>query len=203
MQATRQRYRITVIALLTSASLLAGCTGDDKPQVSTQTTTTEASAETTTSTSACSVSGVNTDQKTANGDGTIALLTDVRSGRQPCADRVVFDFRAGTRPSYTVEYQTGPTFALGESEQTVTVEGSAFLVVRFEPGAGVDLSGPQFVETYTGPASIHPTGLSHVREIRRIEDFEAVLIWVIGLDTTRPFSVGVLDGPPRVYVDIS
>jgi hypothetical protein len=196
-------HREALVAVLLVSSLLAGCAGDDEPQVSSQTTTTGAPADTTTTTAACSTSGVNTDLKTANGDGTVALLTDVRTGRQPCADRVVFDFRAGTRPSYTVEYQTGPTFALGESDQTINVEGSAFLVVRFEPGSGVDLSGPQFVETYTGPESIHPTGLTHVQEIRRIEDFEAVLIWVIGLDATRPFSVGVLDGPPRVYVDIS
>ena len=115
----------------------------------------------------------------------------------------MFDFRAGASLTYTVEYQPGPTFSLGESDQTTTVEGSAFLVVRFAPGSGVDLSGPEFVQTYTGPESIRPSGLTHVREIRRISDFEAVLIWVIGLDGEQPFTVGVLDGPPRLYIDVA
>jgi hypothetical protein len=67
----------------------------------------------------------------------------------------------------------------------------------------VDLSGPEFVETYKGPQSIRPSGLTHVREIRRTSDFEAVMIWVIGLDGMQPFTVDVLDGPPRLYIDIA
>ena len=181
---------------------MAACANDGSKVTSQGTTTTAASSGTTTTTSACSVSGVDPGSKSAGGTGANVLLTDVRTGRQPCADRVVFDFRNG-RPPYTVEYQPGPTFALGESDQTITVEGSAFLVVRVEHAAGVDLSDPSAPQTYTGPESIHPNGLTHVREIRRTEDFEGVLIWVIGVDATRPFSVGVLDGPSRVYVDIA
>jgi hypothetical protein len=190
-----------LVAILACTCTLVACS-DNTPSATTQTTTTVAPPGSTSTTSACSVSGVDTGSKTANGTGGRGLLTDVRTGRQPCADRIVFDFREGGRPSYTVEYQPGP-FGLGESDQTVTIDGSAFLVVRFEPASGVDLNDPSVPRTYTGPESLHPTGLAHVREIRQIEDFEAVLIWVIGLDGTRPFSVGVLDGPPRVYVDVA
>ena len=203
MQAHR-RWRL-VAGIVACVSLLAACNGDDGPKVSTQptTTTVEVSGSTTTTTRECSVPGATVDPKTGTGATTISLLTDVRTGRQPCADRVVFDFRDGSRPTYSVEYRPGPTFALGQSDQTTTVEGNAFLVIRFDAASGVDLSGPQFVETYTGPASIRPSGLTHVTEIRRIEDFEAVLVWVIGLDASRPFTVGALDGPPRIYVDIA
>ena len=193
---------VLVAALCVFGLVLTSCGGDDTPQVSSDPTTTAPSASTTT-TAPCAVSGADTNAKSGTGNGQVALLTDVRTGRQPCADRVVFDFRAGASITYTVEYQPGPTFALGESDQTTTVEGSAFLVVRFAPGSGVDLSGPEFVQTYTGPESIRPSGLTHVREIRRISDFEAVLIWVIGLDGTQPFTVGVLEGPPRLYIDIA
>ena len=80
--------------------------------------------------------------------------------------------------------------------------GPPILVVRLAPASGVDLSTPDAAPTYTGPASIVPSGLAHVREIRRIEDFEANLVWVIGLDAQRPFEVGTLTGPPRVYIDV-
>jgi hypothetical protein len=129
------------------------------------------------------------------------LHTDVRTGRQPCADRVVFEFRDGAAPAYTAEYRTGP-FTFGESGLPITIQGSAFIVITFPHASGVDLSQPTAPQTYTGPESIVPTGLTHVREVRRLEDFEAVLVWVIGLDATRPFTVGTLTGPPRVYLDI-
>src|SRR5205814_3586072 len=62
-------------------------------------------------------------------------------------------------------YQTGP-FTFGESGQPVTVQGSAFLVVHFPHASGVDLTNPSADPTYTGPASIIPSGLAHVREVR-------------------------------------
>jgi hypothetical protein len=177
------------------------CGGDGK-KVSTEGTTTSTSdASTTTTSGPCTLPGASTDPKTASGPERISLHTDVRTGRQPCADRVVFDFRDGAAPEYRVEYRSGPFF-YGESDQPVTVQGSAFLVVTFPRASGVDLSQPTAPQTYTGPDSIVPTGLSAVREIRRLSDFEAVLVWVIGVDATRPFTVGQLTGPPRVYIDI-
>jgi len=196
--------RLGLIAIVMFAFTVTACS-DDTPSATTQTTTTVAPPATTSTTSACSTSGVDTGSKSNPGPSSgTSLLTDVRAGRQPCADRVVFEFQPGPKPeSYTVEYQPGP-FALGESEQTVTIAGSSFLVVRFMQASGVDdESTSQLVTTYTGPESLHPSGLTHVTEVRRIEDFENVLVWVIGLDSTQPFSVGVLDGPPRLYVDIA
>ena len=198
-------HRRSLFALLIAcAGVLVACGGDEGPDASTQTTTTVGSIETTTTTP-CEVADATTDAKSSPGPSSgTTLLTDVRTGRQTCADRVVFEFREGPMPeSYTVEYQPGP-FSLGESDQPVAVAGSSFLVVRFLQASGVDdESSAQFVQTYTGPESLKPTDLAHVVEVRRIEDFENVLIWVIGLDSTRPFSVGVLDGPPRFYLDIA
>jgi hypothetical protein len=196
------RSLVVIVALAAGASLLAACGGDtNNVSTSPVTTTSSAAATTTTTTGPCTVPDVSTDSKTGTGPTDVALLTDVRSGSQPCADRVTFEFRDGAAPAYTVEYQPGP-FSLGESGQSLTIDGTAFLVVTFPHAAGVDLTDPAAPSTYTGPESIHPTGLTHVREIRRLEDFEGVLKWVIGLDGTRPFTVATLDGPPRVYLDI-
>lgn len=138
----------------------------------------------------------------ASGPTEIALLTAVRTGRQPCADRVVFDFDAAASPGYTIRYEPGP-FTLGQSDLPVSVAGDAFLVVRFDRSSGVDLSQPALPPTYTGPESIVPSGLTHVRELRRIEDFEAQLVWVLGIDGGRPFTVGTLTGATRVYLDVA
>ena len=186
--------------LATVISLATACDGDDKRVSATGTTTTSGEATSTTA-GPCTLPGATTDAKTGTGPETISLHTDVRTGRQPCADRVVFEFRDGSAPAFDIEYRTGP-FTFGESGQPINVQGSAFLVITFPHASGVDLSGVDATQTYTGPESIVPTGLTSVREVRRLEDFEAVLVWVIGIDQMRPFTVGQLTGPPRVYIDI-
>jgi hypothetical protein len=194
------RASALLVVTVVMGGALAACNGDD-PKVSTGGTTTSSSEPTTTSTGPCTLTGATTDAKSGTGPDTVSLHTDVRTGQQPCADRVVFEFRDGTAPAFTVEYEAGP-FTFGESGLPITVQGTAFIVIRFPHASGVDLSQPTAPQTYTGPESIVPSGLTHVQEVRRLEDFEAVLVWVIGLDATRPFTVGTLTGPPRVYLDI-
>lgn len=183
-------------------SLLAACSSDDN-KIGTGSGTTTTNEATTTTSPPCTSTDATPDAKTG---GTtvmdVSLLTDLRTGRQPCSDRVTFEFRDGAPPEYRVEYESGP-FSFGESGMPVTIQGSAFLVVTFPHSSGVDLTDPAATATYTGPDSILPTGLTHVAEVRKIEDFEAVLRWVIGVDSARPFTVNVLDGPPRVYIDFS
>jgi hypothetical protein len=189
---------------LAIATAVAGCGGGDA-EVSTEETTTSSSSAATTSTvgsAGCTVPGATVDAKTATADVPVALLTDIRTGRQPCADRVVFEFNGAAPPGFTVEYQPGP-FTFGESSEPLAIDGSAFLVVRFYPASNFDLSKPDAPQTSTTPDRATPSGLSHVREIRRLEDFEAVMVWVIGLDSSRPFTVAMLTGPSRVYVDIA
>jgi hypothetical protein len=195
-----RRSLVVLVALGAAASFLAACGGGNEVSTGMATTTSAPTEATTTTTGPCALAGVTTDSKTGTGPTDVALLTDVRSARQPCADRVTFEFRDGAAPAYTVEYQPGP-FQVGESGQNLTIDGTAFLVVTFPHAAGVDLTDPAAPTTYTGPESIHPAGLSHVLEIRRIEDFEGVLRWVIGLDEMQPFTVATLDGPPRVFLD--
>jgi hypothetical protein len=43
-----------------------------------------------------------------------------------------------------------------------------------QPASGVDLSGPGYVEVYTGPDRLDP-GTPEVTEVVRTGDFEAVL----------------------------
>jgi hypothetical protein len=196
------RVVLGAVALAVVATL-AACGGDDEEVTTEASTTSTSNAPTTTSSGgACAVPGATLDAKASPAaPSTPALLTNVRTGRQPCADRVVFDFD-GQAPGFTVQYEPGP-FTFGESGETITIDGSAFLVVRLSPASGVDLSSTDARETYTGPERITPSGLAHVREVRRLSDFEAQMVWVIGLDATRPFTVATLTSPTRVYLDIA
>lgn len=53
-----------------------------------------------------------------------------------------------------------------------------------------------------GPREVLPSGTRFIREVQFSEDFEANLVWVIGLDTARDFSVFELDGPDLLVVDV-
>jgi hypothetical protein len=56
--------------------------------------------------------------------------------------------------------------------------------------------------SYDGPTRITPTDTTYAREAARTGDFEAILIWVVGLDEPRPFTASTLTDPARVVVDI-
>jgi hypothetical protein len=127
----------------------------------------------------------------------IALLSTVRASQHDCYERIVFDFKDENLPEFQVAVAS-PPFS-GSSGVPIPVAGNRFVKVRLGttyaryPGTG----------NYAGPDSIQPAGLTVIREIRLIEDFEAVVIWAIGVDADRSFRVGTLTNPIRVYVDIA
>lgn len=132
------------------------------------------------------------------GQGRRAIV-DVRAGAQPSSDRVVFDF--GTEsgpgdelPAFTIERVESFTAISGKRVQ---LEGSAFWSVRFE-GASQANSQGQLV--YRGPQDIRPE-TTLVRQVRLVEDFEAVLIWGIGLARLECPTVQTLRSPLRLVLD--
>jgi hypothetical protein len=131
-----------------------------------------------------------------SGNGTVtsvpplALLqaVDVRSSQ--CVDQVTFTF-ASSVGSWSIGYQQGP-LAQEISGQPVTVAGSAYLVLRFK-------------STNTSaslPSDFVPEASTGVREITKIQDFEGVVAWAIGLDTARPFGVST-DPPGQITVELA
>ncbi len=114
---------------------------------------------------------------------------------------MVFGFTSKTAdpPGYTITYGN-PPFVQDASGKSVTVKGSAFIVVRVSPGYGYDFE--HGTPTYTGKKHIVPAGANHVKEIVETGDFEGVLTWVIGLDTKRPFTVQAT-GAPKTQLVVS
>ena len=127
---------------------------------------------------------------------------DVRTGADSCHERFVVELQASnaptnpTFPGYWVRYATGPVVLSPKGEE-ITLDGNAVLLVSM---------GSWMLNTenvgYHGPREVVPTNVTAIREYRLIEDFEGQSTWALGLDRKRNFRVFVLEGPPRLVVDI-
>jgi hypothetical protein len=181
--------RRPIAVLLVATVVLAGCGDDDDDDATTTSTTTSSSTTSTTEATTTTVPfDGSTDPTSAPSTASgVALLTDVTVTSEGPIERVTFTFR-DELPGYDVAY-VEPPITEDASGEEVDVDGDAFVHVRMEPASGVDLSGEEFEETYTGPGRIE-AGLTCVVEVVRTGDFEAVLSWVIGIrGEPRPFKV--------------
>jgi hypothetical protein len=136
----------------------------------------------------------------------VMLLSGVAIATEVCAERITFDFRPdpAEKPGFRIEYRPAAEAQTEDgSGNHIAVDGSAFLVVRFEPAATADLSGDQLEFTYRGPRRVPAHGTRFVREVVKVGDFESVLTWTIGLGEKRPFKVTTSDSPPRLVVEIA
>ncbi|MCZ2824721.1 MULTISPECIES: AMIN-like domain-containing (lipo)protein [unclassified Modestobacter] len=133
--------------------------------------------------------------------GPTAHLTDVRTAGHDGFDRVVLEFAGDAVPGYRVSYVEPPITEDGSGAE-IAVPGQAFLEVRVAPASGVDLSGSEPRETYTGPDRVAPSDGGVVTEVVETGDFEGQLAWTIGLDQRVPFGVAMLEDPTRLVVDL-
>ncbi len=210
----RKVFLIGLAALLVGSA--AGCGGGDSaqpsatpsPAASTATPTptpsptpspTPAPTPSATPTPAPLPPGFSTARVTGASQG-LGLLSAVRVGAQPGFDRVVFEFESAV-PGYAVEYVALPLIA-DPSGLPVALQGDHAIGVRMEPAASYDPSSDPLRLTYLGPTRI-TTSLPTVLEVVKTGDFEAVLNWAIGVDGKQPFKVTVLQGPPRLVIDVA
>jgi hypothetical protein len=127
------------------------------------------------------------------GAQSIPTLVAVRAGGHPGFDRVVFEFRDGL-PSHQVSYVDR---LVQESGDVLSVAGAADLEVRFEGANAHDDSGaPTVARRRFSP------GLTAVKEVAQVGDFEATVRYGIGVDRRRPIKVSTLSGPSRLVIDI-
>ena len=127
-----------------------------------------------------------------------AVITAVRVAHNPGFDRIVFELgpnAVGTYglPPYTIEVAS--TF-IATSGQPVRVDGNAFFGLRL---------GNTDAHDQTGKQTVNPTDIKTttplVKEVRIVEDFEAVNRWAIGLDRLVCPTVLTLASPVRVVID--
>ena len=132
------------------------------------------------------------------GSSPVALLTGVTVSRAGASDRVTFAFRS--RPAIVHARYVPRSGLVGVSGRPIPVAGSTFLVVVATPASGVDLSGSSPIPTYRGSLRIPARSTRHIREVVRLEDYEGVLRWAIGLDERRPYAV--MRQGPLVILDV-
>jgi hypothetical protein len=121
-------------------------------------------------------------------------LVAVRAAAHPGFDRVVFEFRGGL-PSHQVRYVD--RLVQDGSGNVVEVAGVADLEVLFQDANAHDESGAPTVS----PRRFSP-GLTAVKEVAEVSDFEANVSFGIGLDRRRPLEISTLSNPSRLVIDI-
>jgi hypothetical protein len=109
------------------------------------------------------------------------------------ADRLVIEFTGAVVPAY--EIKVASTFT-ATSGQTVRVDGNAFFSVRVAGQAHTDAGA----KSYPQPDPYRP-GLPLMREVKRVEDFEGVVIFGVGLERLACPNVLTLLAPPRIVLD--
>ncbi|MFN2569704.1 MAG: hypothetical protein ABR564_08920, partial [Candidatus Dormibacteria bacterium] len=120
--------------------------------------------------------------------GTSAALTAIRPGGHSGYDRIVFDF-TGSIPSYDIVGQESSTFLKDASGQPVTLDGTA--------GVKVILRSTDAAST----AKDSQPGLTAVRQVAQVGNFEHQLTYGIGLASSTCFRVIELTNPARLVID--
>jgi hypothetical protein len=187
---------------LAAAVVLTGCGGDGDDEAATSPTSSPSASSASPSASpspSVSLEGAGFGPFTSDAAGTrVSFLTDVRVAAQAGFDRVALQFD-GAVPGYLIEYSDGPF--LNTAGQEVDIEGEAFIRLIMEPASTVDLSIDPFVETYEGPDRV-TSDTVNVTESVLVDDFEANMVWVIGVNKKAEFAVSTLEDPNRLVVDV-
>ena len=136
----------------------------------------------------------------------LVLLTDAYAVAEPCWDKIVLTFEptgADMPPGYEVEYRK-PPFTEGDAGQfNVETLGNAFLYVTLTPASSTEGGDPDAPSTYPGNLRLSLDGMHHTEIVRKIMDGEGTVMWMIGLDTKRPFTVDASNQPPKISIYIS
>lgn len=128
------------------------------------------------------------------GSGT-PVQTQARVATVSGAERITFAFE-GDLPGYRVEYvDEVKRCASGES---VSLRGSAFMLVTFEPAAAHDDAGK-----VTVPATKIRGFGSVVLEMELVCDFEGQVQWAVGVVDNQPFTVTTAQNPSALIIDVS
>ncbi|MGI8830828.1 MAG: AMIN-like domain-containing (lipo)protein [Candidatus Limnocylindria bacterium] len=131
-----------------------------------------------------------------DGSAAVANIVDVRVGTHDGYDRVVFEFEQGT-PDLTLDSAT-PPFTADASGQPIDVSGDSFLSLTMRGGTKQTDDG---TSSYDGPTEFDPD-FSTLINLVEGGDFERQSTWYLGLAAESCVRLIVLDGPPRIAIDI-
>jgi hypothetical protein len=122
-----------------------------------------------------------------------ANVITARTSRQDGYDRFVLQFD-GIVPSYTVTRQARPVFTKAGSSESITLSGTAGILVNASSATGVT--------TFTGSQDLVHNDFPVLKEARQIQDFGGTVSWGLGLSKPTCMRVFTLTGPARLVVDL-
>lgn len=136
-----------------------------------------------------------------------ALLTDADVAQVGCLDRVTFEFLSlgdGTPPGYTVTYRDLSTDPLkNEAGGTIELPTTHALIVEMKPAHSSDVRVPEDPPaSYKGPTRLSYGATHHIDVVQQLHDTADSIVWVIGLDSVRPFVVDSAMNPTRISIYI-
>jgi hypothetical protein len=193
---------VLAVAVLTLAACSGGGSGDAASTSTTTTTTTAPPVPTAPATTCAGFTG-STTKLQSEGPTQPAFLIDAEAGSNGCLDQVTFTFSGGgIPPGYTVGYQDPgqEPFLDGDPPQPIDLPGNAFLSVKISPALSFDPFSADHAPTYTGNQSLDYGEHQHLQIVRELPDAQNTVVWVIGLDSVRPFRVDRAEDPKRVTV---
>lgn len=129
----------------------------------------------------------------SGGQTGVANTTAARAGEFPGYDRFVLQFDSIV-PTYSVTRQAKPVFTQGASGQSVTLSGTAGVLVTVHSATGAT--------TFTGPTDILNPNFVILSEARQTQDFEGYVSWGLGLARPACMRVFTLSDPARLVVDL-
>ncbi|MEA2656639.1 MAG: hypothetical protein QOI23_2004 [Chloroflexota bacterium] len=130
----------------------------------------------------------------AGGSAGIGNVTQARVGAQAGYDRLVLQFDTKV-PAYTVKRQAKPTFKNGASGASLTLSGTA--------GVLVQVHSATMASSYSGTTDFTHPEFVVLNEARLIEDFEGYVLWGLGLSRPACMRTFTLSDPPRLVVDFA
>ena len=123
----------------------------------------------------------------------VANTIAARVAEQLTYDRFVLQFDPIV-PTYSVKRQAKPVFPLGASGQTVSLAGTAGILVTVHSANGTT--------TFTGERDILHTEYKVLKEARQTQDFEGYVSWGLGISQPVCIRAFTLDNPARLIVDL-
>jgi hypothetical protein len=129
----------------------------------------------------------------AGGKTGVANVITARTSEQAGYDRFVLQFD-GIVPTFAVKRQPKPVFATGASGQSVTLSGTAGVLVTVHSATGNT--------TFTGSTDLIHSDYGVIKEARQLQDYEGTVAWGLGISKPTCMRVFTLTDPARLVVDL-
>src|SRR5260370_25315 len=123
----------------------------------------------------------------------VAFIDGVRTGTHSGYDRSTIEFQNGLPSKVDVTTQNNATFTQGASGQSVTLSGSAGLLIV--------IHGADEHTAYSGSIDFK-TNYPVLLEARQVEDFAGVVQWGLGLSKSACYRAFFLTNPTRLVIDL-